>query len=198
MTWRTALPLLVAAGLALAACASTPDAPAEPDPPASETSADWRGDAARAAGRAADVAGDAAAATWQATRTAGTHLGIAAKGVVKGFERPERDANYGPYPRGYAEEVKKHFERVLRTPDDASFRISRPVRGYMNHGLLRGGGVAWRGWLVDVEVSRAVRFGEGERTQQYVVRMRDGEVIDVHKGAEHSFLRRAQPPASAR
>ena len=78
---------------------------------------------------------------------------------------------------------------VLRLPEHASLRVGRPRKGYMNDGLLRGGAVAWRGYLVDVEVTRrASLFGDELRTHGYVVRLRDGEIIDVHKGVDHEFL----------
>lgn len=187
--WHTAL-LLVAAGHALAGCAATPDASSPAPAPVTDAPApDWRGDAARAASNAADAASRAARATWRAARGAGGQMQTAARGIRDGFERVSADADYGSYPSSYTAVVRKHFQRVLRFPETSSFRFGRPRKGYMNHGLLRGGGVAWRGYLVDVEVTRRTAlFGSAVRAEPYVVRLRDGEVIDVHKGAEHRFL----------
>ncbi len=132
-----------------------------------------------------------AGATWQAAQATAGGLGTAAHGLRRGFESPAHDAEYGRFPSDHAAAVQDHFRRVLRFPDSSSFRLGRPVRGYMNEGLLQGGGVAWRGYLVDVEVTRpASLFGSALRSQAYVVRMRDGRVVDVHRGAEHRFLGR--------
>jgi len=192
VTGRTALALAAAAGLGLGGCA----APSGPGPEAGAAaaselpaSADWRTDAARAASRAAATLGEAAEATAGAARVAGASAKTAAHGLRRGFERPAASADYGAPPSDAPGAIRSHFRHVMRAPEDASLRIGRPRRGYMNHGLLRGGGVAWRGWLVDVEVTqRASLFGDERRSQAYVVRLRDGEVIDVHRGAEHEFL----------
>jgi hypothetical protein len=115
-------------------------------------------------------------------------MGTAYRGVRQGFAEPGAAAACGPYPEEYVSLVKRHFARVLRYPDDASYRMGRPGRGYMNHGLLRGGGVAWQGWLVDVEVETRQRLTGHRSARGYVVRLRDGEVVDVHTDA--SLLRR--------
>lgn len=189
VTWatRTLLALLLALGTG---CTSAPGAgPAsEPEPVAP----DWRGDAAQAASQMASTTARAAGATWQAARTAGDKMSVAADGLRRGFARPEPDADYGVAPGpDYATAVRSHFRHALRFPESASFRFGHPRRGYMNEGLLQGGGVAWHGYLIDVEVTRrSSLFGDAVRTQPYVVRMRDGQVIDVHAGAEHEFLGR--------
>jgi hypothetical protein len=115
-------------------------------------------------------------------------MGTAYRGVRAGFEEPGDAAACGPYPKDYVTLVKRHFARVLRYGDDASYRLGRPSRGYMNHGLLRGGGVAWQGWLVDVEVETRQRMTGHRSVRGYVVRLRGGEVVDVHTDA--SLLRR--------
>lgn len=190
VTWHT--PLVLAVALLLAACASAPDVPEDaPARPSASVHPDWRGDARQAASRASHAASAVAGATWQATRATGDALGTAAHGIRGGFERPAADADYGGYPADCAGVVKAHFRRVLRFPESVSFRFGRPERGYMNKGLLQGGGVAWRGYLIDVEVTkRAALFGAKVRPQAYVVRLRDDEVVDVHRGAEHRFLGR--------
>jgi hypothetical protein len=178
VTWNTPLALLLALGLA--ACSSAPS-----------THPDWRGDARDAAVRAAGAAGQVAGATWEAAQATGEGLQTAAHGLRRGFERPAGEVDYGRPPADTAATVRDHFERVLRVPASASYRIGRPVKGFMNEGLLQGGEVAWRGYLVDVEVTqRAALFGSATRSQAYVVRLRDGRVVDVHRGAEHRFLGR--------
>ncbi len=185
VTWRALLSILAVTALA---CASDPDPGPESPPP------DWRGDAARAASRLAGGTSRAAGATWQAARSTGQQMGIAAGGLRNGFARPRPDADYGAPPAaGYATSLRSHFLHALRFPESASFRFGRPQQGYMNEGLLQGGGVAWCGYLVDVEVTRkSSLFGDALRTEPFVARMRDGQVIDVHTGAEHDFLGRTE------
>ena len=124
-------------------------------------------------------------------------MGTAYRGVRHGFQEPSDDAAFGPHPRGYVDLVKKHFFRVLRYPDDTRFRFARPQKGYMNKGLFRGGGVAWQGWLVDVDVETVQSLTKHRAGRSYVVRIRDGEIIEVHQ--DSTLLRRLeQEPARAR
>lgn len=107
-------------------------------------------------------------------------MGTAYRGVRSGFAEPDDAAACGPYPKNYVRLVKHHFQRVLRYPEDTSYRLGRPARGYMNQGLLRGGGVAWQGWLVDVDVETRQKLTGHRSARHYIVRLRDGEVVDVH------------------
>ena len=137
-------------------------------------------------GRAVAVAvGRGAVATGRAVGqgavATGRGMGTAYRGLRDGFQAPE-GGGYGPAPKRYVHLIKRHFVRALDYPEDARFAFRRPVRGYMNYGLLRGGGVAWQGWLVDVKVETDRLMGEEARVEQLVVRVRGGEVIDVHAG----------------
>ncbi len=67
----------------------------------------------------------------------------------------------------------------------------------MNKGIFRGGGVAWQGWLVDVDVETVQSLTKHRAGRSYVVRIRDGEIIEVHQ--DSTLLRRLeQAPARAR
>ncbi len=191
VTWHTLLFLLVAVGLG---CASGPRADGGAAARSESVPEDWRGDAALAASRVAGATSRAAGATWQAARSTRQQMGVAASGLRNGFARPAPDADYGPPPAAdYAAALRSHFRHALRFPESASFRFGRPHKGYMNEGLLEGGGVAWCGYLIDVEVTRkSSLFGEALRTEPFVARVRDGQVIDVHAGAEHDFLGRTE------
>ena len=140
----------------------------------------WR----EAAGKIGDRAARGAAAV-------GSTLGAAYEGVTDGFDQPEDDA-FGRYPSHYAEEIRKHFERFLDMPTRANYELGKPVKGYINKGILLGGGVAWQGWLVDVEVVTSSRLTGLSRARTYVVRMRDGDVVDVHDEKSIGVLRRQE------
>ncbi len=181
-TPRFAWMTLVLAG-ALAACAGTPEDGADrPDLGKSTL------EASKAMGRAMK---DGATAF-------GSGVGTAYRGIRQGFAEPDEETSFGPYPKDYVRLVKSHLIRVERYPDSTRFRIGRPQMGYMNKGILRGGGVAWSGWLVDVHVETVQGLTRHRAARDYVVRVRNHEVIEVHK--DDSLLRRvkSQAPASAR
>ncbi len=86
--------------------------------------------------------------------------------------------------------------RIRGVREDAGFSFGEPQRGYLNRGLLQGGGVAWRGYVVDVEVTARRGISRQIRTIPYVVRIRDGEVIEVHES--DTLIGRLGASASAR
>jgi hypothetical protein len=184
VTWRTPLRmlalLLIATGLG-PACSSI-------DGPSSDVDTwkeDWKNRAVAVkdgAARGAEVVGDS--------------LGTAYQGVRDGFEEPGTEA-YGPYPKAYAEAIRRHMLRFEGIPDDASFQFGKPERGYMNDGILAGGKIEWQGWLVDVEVETETFAGQ-KRKKAYVVRMSDGEVVEVQDAAYAGVLRRVAPAAQAK
>lgn len=162
--WRTGIPPLLAALLLLVGCASNPEAERKPD-----------------LGRAAVAFGGGFASAMKSGAGAvGRGTKTAWRGVREGFAEPESDSGYGPYPKRYAQLVRRYFVRVLRYPESASFVLSRPERGWMNRGLFQGGGVAWQGWLVDVEVETTMRLTGHRAGRHYVALLRDGDVVDVH------------------
>lgn len=178
MTWSTirgvALPIL--ACLLFAACASTPEEEVVDKPDL--------GRGVIEGSKAMGVAMKDGAVAF------GKGMGTAYQGVRHGFQEPTEEAAFGPFPKRYVNNVKKHFFRVLRYPDDTRFVLGRPQRGYMNKGLLRGGGVAWQGWLVDVEVETVQGLTRHRAGRRYVVRMRNNEIIEVHK--DDTLLRRVE------
>ena len=184
VTWRTPrrlLALLLVLTWLGPACSSI-------DGPSSDVDTwkdDWKGRAVAVkdgAARGAEVVGDS--------------LGTAYRGVRDGFEEPGAGA-YGPYPKGYAEAIRRHMLRFEGTPDDASFKFGKPERGYMNDGILAGGEIEWQGWLVDLEVETTTFAGQ-KRTKAYVVRMSDGEVVEVQDAAYAGMLRRVGPASPAK
>ncbi len=126
----------------------------------------------------------------------GESLGTAYRGVREGFEAPS-DRAYGAYPKGFAEAVRRHMLRFEKIAQDASFQFGEPVKGFMNAGILAGGKIEWQGWLVDVEVETTTFAGQ-RRAKGYIVRMKDGEVEEVHDAAYAGALRRLEThPAAA-
>jgi hypothetical protein len=129
-------------------------------------------------------------------------FGTAYEGVKTGYEDPKYGA-FGPYPEDYVRIIRKHMQRFEGVPETASFRFGNPERAYLNKGLLRGGKVEWQGWVVDVAIMTKTAFGQ-PHTEEYVVRMDDGDVVEVLEARYASALRRVKqdppstPAASAR
>jgi len=172
------LPLLCLVVATALGCATYSDPALESDDWARETREN-AASAARATARGAVVAGEA--------------VGTAYRGVVKGFDEPASGA-YGDYPRDYATVIRKHMVRFEGVPANASFRFERPRKGWLNRGILAGGGVAWQGYLVEVEVVEAALFDSQTEPDGYVVRMRDGEIVEVMEAEYADALRWAEPP----
>lgn len=167
--WLCLLGLVLVLALGPQGCASTAD-----DPP----------DLGKATVKVAHAMKSGAGAV-------GRGMGTAYRGVRSGFAAPDGEAEFGPYPADYVTALKRYFVLALRYPQDTSFRFGRPERGYLNQGLFRGGGIAWQGWLVDVQVETRQRLTGHRASRSYIARMRDGEVVDVH--ADGALLRRVEP-----
>lgn len=158
---------LIAVWLLLSGCASSPNIE-DPDekPDFGKAAVQFGGSAARAVKNGAGAAARASGTAW--------------RGVRAGFAEPEGEASYGPYPKQYVALVRRHFQRVLGYPAETSFQIAKPERGWMNQGLFQGGGVEWQGWLVDVRVETTTELTKHRAEREYVVRLRDDDVVDVH------------------
>ncbi len=176
---RTILPQVAA--LLLCACTSLEGTTADTDT--------WKSEMKQAGAQVAS-------ATARGAEAVGDSLGTAYKGVTTGFEDPAHSA-YGPYPKDYVQSVRKHMLRFEEVPETASFRFGRPERSYLNKGLFRGGEIEWQGWVVDVAIETTTAFGQSH-TDEYVVRMNDGDVVEVVDAAYAGALRRVKhdPPST--
>ena len=194
VTWHTARGLrsllLVLAWLGTA-CGSTRGPSADASP--------WQDRAAvvkNGAERGAEVVGESLGTAYRGAEAVGESLGTAYRGARDGFEEPSADS-YGPYPKDYAKVIRQHMLRFEGVPGDASFHFDRPEKGYLNDGILTGGRVEWQGWVVDMKIETKTFAGQ-RRTKAYLVRMSNGEVVDVQDAAYATTLRRAAPAAPAK
>lgn len=141
----------------------------------------------------------AAASTARGARMVGRSIGTAYRGVSHGFQDPTDARAYGARPDEYVSVIRKHMFRFEGVDEAASFEFGQPVRGYLNKGLLRGGDVEWQGWIVDVSIRTTSAFGQPQ-TDSFVVRLSDGDVVEVLEAAYAGALRRvpeAAPPAAS-
>lgn len=64
------------------------------------------------------------------------------------FRKPAPDADYGALPENYEELIKSKNDRFWGDSLVTSYLFGRPRKGYFNRGLLFGGGVSWKGYVV--------------------------------------------------
>ena len=139
----------------------------------------------------AEKVGDA---TARGAKAVGRSVGTAYRGVANGFEDPASKA-YGPAPKNYVAVVKKHMLRFEQIDPSAGFEFGQPVRAYLNKGLLRGGDIEWQGWVVDLAIESTTVFGQ-PHTDEYVVRMNDGDVVEVLEKRYSSAIHRVSQDAA--
>lgn len=178
---------LASAVLCLALAALLQSACATYSAPAQESD-DWAHEWKERASNAAEGAAKGATVAGEAV---GDAMGTAYHGVTHGFEDPDASA-YGRYPKNYADAIRKHMIHFKGVPADASFTFGKPEKGYMNKGILAGGGVAWQGYLVEVQIEEDSLFASQRKPRQYVVRMRDGDVVEVIEADYAGALRWAE------
>ena len=107
---------------------------------------------------------------------------------------------YGPFPKNYVAVIRKHMIRFEEVEPSAGFEFGQPARAYLNKGLLRGGDIEWQGWIVEVSIKTITAFGQ-THVDEYVVRMNDGDVVEVLEARYAGALKRVttehkQVPAS--
>jgi hypothetical protein len=136
-----------------------------------------------------------ASASVRGAEVVGESVGTAYRGVKKGFDPPATDA-YGTDPLDYVNTIRKHMLRYEGVEQTASFQFGKPARAYQNKGLLRGGEIDWQGWVVDVAVATKTPFGQPD-TREYVVRLTDGDVVEVIEKAYAGAIRRVSADGSA-
>lgn len=108
------------------------------------------------------------------------------------FERLPPSADLGAPPVGYEDMIKKHFENILKDPESARYRIGKPIKAYANNGLISGGNIAWRGYMVDVQVNAKNSFGGYVGFKPYMFFFSGNSVIRVYEGNEHTLVHRLE------
>ena len=137
--------------------------------------------ASKAAKTVADGAVTGAKAVGRGAVAVGKATATAYRGVRYGFQTPESEREFGAYPKDYVQLVKRHFFHILHFPEDTRFEIGPPRRGFMNKGLLRGGGIEWQGYIVEVDAEASTGVKLQRISRHYAVRIRDGGVIEAHR-----------------
>jgi hypothetical protein len=103
---------------------------------------------------------------------------LLAAGCAAQFERPDADA-FGEPPRGYEDAIRAYFETTLKDPESARYKFGEPFKAHGNSGWMRGGGVTWVGYAVDVDVNAKNSFGGYTGYQRYIVAFTGEQIYRV-------------------
>jgi len=102
------------------------------------------------------------------------------------YQTPRDDARFGSEPTNYSKQVQQYILANFHYPSDARFKIGKPRRAYMNKGIFLGGDIEWLGYILDVRVQSV--HGHFRRSNHYVVRIRNDEIVEVHEAANTPVL----------
>lgn len=88
-------------------------------------------------------------------------------------------ANYGTLPSDYKEQIKNHFNKILKDPYSAQFTFEAPYKGLSQDGALSStnGGVHY-GHIVPVQVNAKNSYGGYTGNQLYVFMFSNGVIYD--------------------
>ena len=95
---------------------------------------------------------------------------------------------YGNPPRNYATAIRNYFSTKLRGGSTAQYRFSEPKRAYKRKGLVYGGDVEWKGWLVNTTITVPTRTGRYLSPKHYMVLFRGEQVVEDILGQEHKLI----------
>jgi len=88
-------------------------------------------------------------------------------------------ANYGTLPGDYQEQIKNHFNKILKDPYTAQFTFETPYKGLSQDGAMSStnGGVLY-GHVVPVQVNAKNSYGGYTGNQLYVFMFSNGVIYD--------------------
>jgi hypothetical protein len=105
-----------------------------------------------------------------------------------GCATPDPSIEVGTPPADYEQRVKSYFENVLIDPDSAHYKIGTPYRAYLDAPLIRGGGIEWNGWAVDVLINAKNRMGGYSGWTPYYVLLGKGGVYNAFESTNGYVL----------
>ena len=103
-----------------------------------------------------------------------------------GFETLPDGYNFGLPPSNIDQKIINHFETVLKDPSRAKYRIGTPFKAYQNVGLVGGGGIAWAGYTVNVNINSKNSYGGYTGFTPYLVYF-NGETIRSYCKERESY-----------
>lgn len=95
-------------------------------------------------------------------------------GCAGAFVKPEIGADYGPEPQGFETALKEYFCDRLKDCESARYKFGEPFEAYQNYGF----DLAWKGWIVPVDVNAKNGFGGYTGFQTHYVKFRKNTPVD--------------------
>ena len=111
-------------------------------------------------------------------------------GVGTGIGAEVAHSAYGNAPRNYKRAIRNYFSTKIKRGSTAQYKFSRPERAYKRKGLVYGGEVAWKGWLVETSVAVPTRTGRYLTPRKYMVLFKGEQVVEDILGEKHKLLTR--------
>ena len=95
---------------------------------------------------------------------------------------------YGSKPYRYQSAIKSYFSTKLKRGELGHYKFSEPKRGYKQKGLVYGGDLAWKGWLVETSVATPTRTGRYLTPKPYMVLFKGEQIVEHILGNSHKLL----------
>ena len=95
---------------------------------------------------------------------------------------------YGLRPSNYVSSIQTYFSSKLPRAKDAKYKFSQPKRAYKKKGLAYGGGIEWKGWLVETSVATKNRSGRLLTPRPYMVLFSGNQIVEDILGNSHKLL----------
>lgn len=86
-------------------------------------------------------------------------ISILLVGCAGQFETPSDETDFVLSPPDYEAKIHRWFRYKLKDYGSAKLEFGQPIRGYGSESLLRGGGIAWAGYYVTVNVNGKNSWG---------------------------------------
>ena len=100
----------------------------------------------------------------------------------------QTSGEYGLRPSNYVSSIKSYFSAKLPRGDEAIYKFSQPKRAYKRKGLVYGGEVDWKGWLIETSVATTNRSGRLLTPKPYMVLFTGNQVVEHILGNSHKLL----------
>ena len=97
-------------------------------------------------------------------------------------------SEYGLPPYNYVSSIKSYFSNKLPRAKEAKYKFSEPKRAYKRKGLAYGGGIDWKGWLVETSVATKNRSGRLLTPRPYMVLFSGNQIVEDILGNSHKLL----------
>jgi len=108
--------------------------------------------------------------------------------VIDASSQSVEDKEYGAKPLNYANSIRAYFATKIARANISQYKYGQPKRAYKKKGLAFGGGVAWRGWLVETSIATPTRRGRLLTPKPYMVLFSGEQIVEDILGYSHKLI----------